>query len=84
MRCKLAVSALVLAAWFGATAIASAQMQPAPGASNEGNAGTDATKSNMKPGATTGSAATKPRTIKGVAPNPSFQDSRDAGTGRGK
>jgi len=84
MRCKLAVSALVLAAWFGATAMASAQMQPAPGASSEGKAGTDATKSNMKPGTTTGSAATKPRTIKGVAPNPSFQDSRDAGTGRGK
>ena len=83
MRCKLAVSALVVAAWFGATAIASAQMQPATGASSEGNAGTDATKSNMKPGTTTGSA-TKPRTIKGVAPSPSFQDSRDAGTGRGK
>jgi hypothetical protein len=37
----------------------------------------------MKPGTTTGSA-TRLRTIKGVAPNPSFQDSRDAGTGRGK
>ena len=83
MRCKLAVSALVVAAWFGATAIASAQMQPATGASSEGKAGTDATKSNMKPGTTTGSA-TKPRTIKGVAPSPSFQDSRNAGTGRGK
>lgn len=83
MRSKLAISALAVAAWLGATAIASAQMQPAPGASSEGNAGMDATKSNMKPGATTGSA-TRPRTIKGVAPNPSFQDSRDAGTGRGK
>ena len=82
MRCKLAVSALVVAASFGATAIASAQMHPATGASSEGT-GTDATKSNMKPGTTTGSA-TKPRTIKGVAPSPSFQDSRDAGTGRGK
>jgi hypothetical protein len=83
MRSKLAISALAVAAWFGATAIASAQMQPAPGASSEGKAGTDATKSNMKPGTTTGSA-TRPHTIKGVAPNPSFQDSRDAGTGRGK
>ena len=64
MQCKLAFSALVVAAWFGATAIASAQVQPAPG--------------------TTTGSATKPRTIKGVAPNPSFQDSRDAGTGRGK
>ena len=84
MRYKLVISALVVAALFGATAISSAQVQPAPGALNEGKAGTDATKSNMKPGTTTGSAATKPRTIKGVAPNPSFQDSRDAGAGRGK
>jgi hypothetical protein len=43
----------------------------------------DATKSNMKPGTTTGSA-TRVHTNKGVLPNPSLQDSRDAGTGRGK
>jgi len=83
MRSKLAISVLVVASLWAATAIASAQTQPAPGASREGKAGTDATKLNMKPGTTTGSA-TKPRTIKGVAPNSSFQDGRDAGTGRGK
>jgi len=65
MRSKLAISALV-ASLFGATAIASAQtepMQPGPGASDQGNAGTGSkmapgkTKShNMKQGATTGMA----------------------------
>jgi hypothetical protein len=83
MRSKLAISALVIATLFGATAIASAQTQPAPGAPGESKAATDATKSNMKPGTTTGSA-TKLHTNKGAAHNPSFQDSRDAGTGRGK
>jgi hypothetical protein len=83
MRCKLALSALAVAALFGATAIASAQMQPAAGASSDGNAGKQGTSPNMKPGTTTGSAA-KVHTLKGVAPNPPFQDTRDAGTGRGK
>jgi hypothetical protein len=45
MRSKLAISALVVASLFGATAIASAQMQPAPGASSEGNVGPGATAS---------------------------------------
>jgi hypothetical protein len=83
MHSKLAISALVVAAWFGATAAASAQMQPAPGPSNEAKTAADATKSNKTPGTTTGSAM-KPHTNKGVLPNPSFQDSRDSGTGRGK
>jgi hypothetical protein len=83
MRSKLAISTLVAAAWFGAMAVASAQMQPAPGASNEAKAAADATNSNKTPGMTTGSAI-RPHTNKGVLPNPSFQDSRDAGTGRGK
>jgi hypothetical protein len=48
MRSKLAISALVVASLFGATAIASAQMQPAPGASSEGNVGPGATASGMK------------------------------------
>ncbi len=39
MRSKLAISALVVASLFGATAIASAQTQPPAGASNEDNAG---------------------------------------------
>jgi hypothetical protein len=48
MRSKLAISALVVASMLGATAIASAQTQPAPGASSEGNVG---------PGTTTGMSA---------------------------
>jgi hypothetical protein len=84
MRSKLAISAIVIAALVGATAIASSQTQPAPGASSESKAATDATKSNKTPGATTGSATNKVHTSKGVLPNPSFQDSRDSGTGRGK
>ena len=56
MRSKLALSALVLASLFGATLTASAQTQPAPGASSEGNVGPGATKSGMKgkDGMTTG------------------------------
>lgn len=83
MRSRLAIAALAVTALFGTTAIASAQKQPASGAASEHNAGPDASKSNTKPGATTGSA-TNAHTNKGVLPNPSFQDSRDAGTGRGK
>jgi hypothetical protein len=50
MRPKLALSVLVIAALFGATTIAPAQtqMQPAPGASSEGNVGPDAAGSKMK------------------------------------
>jgi uncharacterized membrane protein len=83
MRLQLAPFALAVATLFGTTVIASAQMQPAPSASSDGKAAMDATKSNMKPGTTTGSA-TRVHTNKGVLPNPSFQDSRDAGTGHGK
>jgi hypothetical protein len=83
MRSKLAISAIVIAALVEATAIASSQTQPAPGASRENKAATDAGKSNKTPGTTTGSA-TKAHANKGVLPNPSFQDSRDSGTGRGK
>jgi hypothetical protein len=53
MRSKLAISALVVASMLGATAIASAQTQPAPGASSEGNVGpgaTSTTHSKMKSG----------------------------------
>jgi opacity protein-like surface antigen len=65
MRSKLAISALVVASLFGATAIASAQTQTpqsAPGASGEGNAGTTTMapgkmkSSNKKQGTTTGMA----------------------------
>jgi hypothetical protein len=65
MRSKLAISALVVASLLGTTAIASAQMQPAPGASSEGNVGPGSTtgtkmksgkvkSSKMKSGTTTG------------------------------
>ena len=50
MRSKLAISALVVASLFGATTIASAQTQPAPGASSEGNVGPGATDTKMKSG----------------------------------
>jgi hypothetical protein len=84
MRYKLAISALAVVSLLGATAIASAQ--PAPGASSEGSVRTEANKSNMKPGTTTGSATTgsvtKGVTNKGVARNPSTDN--DAGIGRGK
>ena len=86
MRYKLAISALAVVSLLGATAIASAQMQPAPGASSKGSVRTEAGKSNMKPGTTTGSATTgsvtKGVTNKGVARNPSTDN--DAGIGRGK
>jgi hypothetical protein len=86
MRYKLAISALAVVSLLGATAIASAQMQPAPGASSEGSVRTEANKSNRKPGTTTGSATTgsvtKGVTNKGVARNPSTDN--EAGIGRGK
>lgn len=50
MRSKLAISAVVVASLFSATAIASAQTQPAPGASSSGNVGPGATDSTMKSG----------------------------------
>jgi hypothetical protein len=86
MRSKLALSALVATTLFGATAIASAQTQPAPGASSQGNVKPGATNSNMnsnmKPGTTTGSAPTKASINKGVARNPAMDN--DSGIGRGK
>jgi hypothetical protein len=64
MRSKLAISALVAASFLGATAIASAQTepaQPAPGAKSEGKTGSTMApdkmqSSNMKRGTTTGVA----------------------------
>ena len=76
MRLQLAPFALAVAALLGTTVIASAQMQPAPGASSDGKAAMDATKSNMKPGTTTG-----PRP--GSTPTRAFfptRPSRTAGT----
>jgi hypothetical protein len=60
MRSKLAISALVVTSLFGSTLTASAQNQPAPGASSEGNVGpgaTSAKKTKHEKGVTTGSSA---------------------------
>jgi hypothetical protein len=83
MQSRLTISVLVVASLFAATSIASAQTQPAPGASSESNTTSDAAKSNRTPGTTTGSA-TKAQTNKGVLPNPTVQSEKDSGTGRGK
>jgi hypothetical protein len=81
MQYKLAISALVVASLFGSTLIASAQSQPAPGASSEGNVGRGATsgkKTKHEKGMTTGKS-TRSGANKGGAANPSDQD--DAGSG---
>jgi hypothetical protein len=81
MRSKLAVSALVVASLFGATAIASAQTQPAPGASSEGNVGPGASKKGTKsPGMTTGAGMKQGGANKGDARNPSGQGNVGPGT----
>jgi hypothetical protein len=79
MRSKLAISALVVTSLFGSTLVASAQSQPAPGASpgasSEGNVGPGATsgkKTKHEKGMTTGSS-TRSRANKGDAANPSGQ-----------
>ncbi len=62
MRSKLALSALVIASLLGATTVASAQTQPAPGASEVGpgttaphmKSGKMSKSSKMKSGTTTG------------------------------
>jgi hypothetical protein len=81
MRSKLAISALVVASLFGSTLIASAQSQPAPGASSGGNLGPGATsgkKTKHEKGMTTGSSA-RSGARKGDAANPSDQDNAGFG-----
>jgi hypothetical protein len=80
MRSKLAISAVVVASLLGATALASAQTQPAPGASSQGNVGPGASK--MKSGTTTGSGMNNGMTgsKKGDARNPSGQGNVGSGT----
>jgi hypothetical protein len=78
MRSKLAISALAVASLFGSTLIASAQSQPVPGASREGN---------VDPGATSGKdtkrekgmTSTRSGSDKGGAKNPSDDNKGDAG-----
>jgi hypothetical protein len=81
MRSKLAISALVVMSLFGSTLIASAQNQPAPGASSEGTISPRATsgkKTQHEKGMTTGSS-TRSGTNKGDAANPSDQDNAGSG-----
>ena len=71
MRSKLAISALVVTSLFGSTLIASAQNQPAPGASSEGHVGPGATsgkKAKHEKSMTTGSS-TRSGAKKGDAPS---------------
>ena len=65
MRSKLALSALVAASLLCATAMASAQTQPAPGASSEGNVGPGATGTKMKPAKVAKSSKMKSGTTTG-------------------
>jgi hypothetical protein len=81
MRSTLAISVLIVTSFFGSTLIASAQMQPAPGASSEGNVGPGATsgkKTKHEKGMTTGSSKHS-GTIKGGAATPSDQDNAGSG-----
>ena len=81
MRSKFTISALVVASLFGSTLIASAQSQPAPGASSEGNVGPGATsgkKTKHERGMTTGKSA-RSGANKGGAANPSDQDNAGSG-----
>jgi hypothetical protein len=87
MRSKLAISTLVVAPNSAATTIASAQIQPAPGASSEGNVGPGATgtkmksgkmkHSKMKSGTTTGMSS---GSRKGDLRNPSGQGNAGSGS----
>jgi hypothetical protein len=82
MRSQLAISALIVTSLFGSTLIASAQNQPAPGASSEGTVTPGATrgkKTQQAKGMTTGSSTRNGH--KGGAATPSDQD--DAGSGAG-
>jgi hypothetical protein len=86
MRSKLAISALAVASLFGSTLIASAQSQPAPGASSEGNVESGATSGKAKKhekGMTAGSS-TRSGADKGGAANPSGQGNVDSETEKGK
>src|ERR1700722_3343479 len=78
MRSKLAISALVVTSLFGSTLIASAQNQPAPGASNEGTISPGATGRKTQKGTTTGSTM-RSGANKGGTTNPSAQDNAGSG-----
>jgi hypothetical protein len=78
MRSNIILPALVALSLAGSTVIATAQNQPAPGASGQGEVGPGATKSKMKSSKheTTGSA------MKGNMRDPNARPNSDA-TGQG-
>jgi hypothetical protein len=76
MRSKLAIAVLVVTSLFGSTLIASAQSQPAPGAS--GTISPGATGKKTQKGTTTGST-TRSGANKGGAADPSAQDNAGSG-----
>ena len=78
MRSKLAIAALVVTSLFGSTLIASAQNQPAPGASNEETISPGATGKKTQKGTTTGSTM-RSGANKGGTTNPSAQDNAGSG-----
>jgi hypothetical protein len=79
MRSKLAISALVVTSLFGSTLIASAQNQPAPGASSEGTISPGASSGKKAQKGTTTGATTRSGTNKGGAMDPSAQDNAGSG-----
>jgi hypothetical protein len=74
MRSKLAIIALASAFVAGSTLVASAQTQPAPGASGQGEVGPGVTNPKMKSGSTTG--------MTGMKKDPNAMPNKDA-TGEG-
>jgi hypothetical protein len=88
MRSKLAISAVVVTSLFGSTLVASAQNQPAPGASGSGASsegtvtpGATRGKKTQQPNGMTTGSSTRNGANKGGAANPSNHD--DAGSGAG-
>jgi hypothetical protein len=79
MRSKLAIPALVVASLFGSTLIASAQNQPAPGASNEGTISPGATSGKKTQKGTTTGSTMRSGANKGGATDPSAQDNAGSG-----
>jgi hypothetical protein len=67
MRSKLALSALVIASLLGATTVASAQTQPAPGAASEREVGAGTTAPHMKSGKMSKSSTMKSGTTTGMS-----------------
>jgi len=79
MRSKLAISALFVTSLFGSTLIASAQNQPAPGASHEGTISPGATSGKKTQKGTTTGSTTRSGANKGGAVDPSDQDNAGSG-----